>query len=57
MTSIARDRNHVIVGVDTHKDQHVRVAIDGLGSRLGELFAPATPEGCARSAAVANRTG
>ena len=26
----------VIIGVDTHKDQHVAVAIDGLGVRLDE---------------------
>ena len=26
----------VIIGVDTHKDQHVAVAIDGRGVRLGE---------------------
>ena len=26
----------VIIGVDTHKDQHVAVAIDGLGVWLGE---------------------
>jgi len=32
----------VIVGVDTHKDQHVAVAIDGRGVRLGENYVPAT---------------
>lgn len=47
MNSIARDRNDVIVGVDTHKDQHVCVALDGLGGRLGELLASATTEGYA----------
>ncbi len=26
----------VVVGIDTHKDQHVAVAIDGLGTRLGK---------------------
>ena len=30
----------VIVGVDTHKDQHVAVAIDGRGVRLGEKHVP-----------------
>lgn len=36
MSSIALGRNDVIVGVDTHKDQHVAVAIDGLGGLLGD---------------------
>ena len=26
----------VVIGVDTHKDEHVAVAIDGQGVRLGE---------------------
>lgn len=30
----------VIIGVDTHKDQHVAVAIDGRGVRLDEKHAP-----------------
>lgn len=47
MTSIALDRTDVIVGVDTHKDAHVAVAIDGLGGRLGELHLPATNAGYA----------
>ncbi len=45
MTSIALARTDVIVGVDTHKDQHVAVVVDGLGGRLAELFVPATNEG------------
>ena len=37
MTTIAHfDGARVVVGVDTHKDEHVAVAIDGLGTRLGE---------------------
>jgi len=36
MTSIALSRTDVIVGVDTHKDQHVAVAIDGLGGLIDE---------------------
>jgi transposase len=47
MTSIALARTDVIVGVDTHKDQHVAVVVDGLGGRLAELFVPATNEGYA----------
>ena len=31
MPSIALQRHDVIVGVDTHKDEHIAVAIDGLG--------------------------
>ncbi len=36
MPSIALQRCDVIVGVDTHKDVHVAVAIDGLGGVLDE---------------------
>ena len=32
----------VVIGVDTHQDQHVAVAIDRLGVRLAERHAPAT---------------
>jgi transposase len=35
----------VIVGVDTHRDIHVAVAITGLGARLGTLSIPATAAG------------
>ena len=35
----------VIVGVDTHKDAHVSVAIDHLGRRLGDLSIPTNQEG------------
>ena len=35
----------VVIGVDTHKDVHVAVALNGLGSRLGEISAPATAAG------------
>jgi transposase len=38
----------VIVGVDTHLDFHVAVAIDHLGRRLGELSVPATVKGYER---------
>jgi hypothetical protein len=34
MPSIALKRSDVIVGVDTHNDAHVAVAIDGLGGGL-----------------------
>ncbi len=35
----------VTVGVDTHKDVHVAVALDGLGRRLGTLSVPTSPVG------------
>lgn len=35
----------VVLGVDTHLDVHVAVALDGLGRRLGELAVPATEKG------------
>ncbi len=35
----------VIVGVDTHKDLHVAVALDTLGRRLADLVVPATATG------------
>jgi transposase len=47
MTSIALERIDVIIGVDTHKDQHVAVALDGLGGRLGTVAVPATNAGYA----------
>lgn len=47
MTSMQLRRDDVIVGVDTHKDQHVAVLLDGLGGRVAELFIPATLAGFA----------
>lgn len=35
----------VTLGVDTHKDVHVAVALDGLGRRLGTLSVLANPRG------------
>jgi len=45
MSSIALERTDVIVGVDTHKDEHVAVVIDGLGGRLGEYYFSVTHSG------------
>jgi transposase len=45
MPSMRLARGDVIVGVDTHKDEHVAVTVDGLGGRLEELFIPATVAG------------
>jgi transposase len=38
----------VILGVDTHLDLHVAVAIDHLGRRLGEVSVPTTANGYER---------
>ena len=35
----------VVIGVDTHQDEHVAVAIDQQGVRLAERYAPATSDG------------
>jgi transposase len=40
--------NGVVLGVDTHLDAHVAVALDGLGRRLGELAVPTTTRGYER---------
>ena len=38
----------VVLGVDTHLDFHVAVALDDLGRRLGELRVPTTTKGYER---------
>jgi transposase len=45
MTQSTTDPNAVIIGVDTHKDMHAAVAINGLGARLGDCITPTTPAG------------
>lgn len=46
MTTIAQfDTTLVTVGVDTHLDVHVAVALDQLGRRLGDLEIPTTQDG------------
>jgi transposase len=35
----------VILGVDTHADVHVAVALDGFGRRLGHKSVPSTKTG------------
>src|SRR3954467_6481253 len=37
--------DEVVLGVDTHLDLHVAVALDQLGRRLGELTVPTTAKG------------
>ena len=40
--------DEVVLGVDTHLDFHVAVALDQLGRRLGKVNVPTTPEGYER---------
>src|SRR5215207_5946106 len=40
--------DEVVLGVDTHLDLHVAVALDQLGRRLGELTVPTTTRGYER---------
>ena len=47
----------VVIGVDTHKDVHVAVAISGLGTRLDATSVPATAHGYRRLAAWAHAHG
>jgi transposase len=54
---MALNRADVIVGVDTHKDSHVAVALDGLGGQLGQLTIAATPDGYAALVAWATELG
>ena len=43
--SIVAERDAVVVGVDTHADIHVAVALSSLGARLGSRLVPTTPAG------------
>lgn len=47
----------VVIGVDTHKDVHVAVALSGLGARLGDASAPATADGYRQLATWARSHG
>lgn len=47
MPSLHLQRTDVVVGIDTHKDEHMAVALDGIGGRLGSHALPATAEGYA----------
>lgn len=57
--SIVRDDPSVkvIVGVDTHKHEHVAVAINGLGTRLATARAAANQAGYAELLAWARQLG
>jgi transposase len=43
--SVPTNTEGITLGVDTHKDVHVAVALDGLGRRLGTLSVPTIPAG------------
>ncbi|MBZ9650364.1 IS110 family transposase [Sphingobium sp. 3R8] len=47
----------VVIGVDTHKDVHVAVAINGLGARLATASFPVTSKGYRQMAAWAAEHG
>ncbi len=47
----------VVLGVDTHLDFHVAVALDNLGRRLGELTVPTTTKGYKRLVCWAENFG
>jgi transposase len=51
------DEVRVTVGVDTHRDQHVGVALDQFGRRLGARGVPTTPAGFAELVAWARTFG
>ena len=57
MASIALGRTDVVVGVDTHKEEHVAVALDGLGGHLDQISVSATRDGYARLLAWASGLG
>ncbi len=43
--TVAPERSVVTIGVDTHSDVHVAVALDQLGRRLAATTVPTTPTG------------
>ncbi len=45
MNNIITHYDDIVIGVDTHKDIHVGVALDGLGRRLSDITVKANPEG------------
>src|SRR3546814_7886684 len=47
----------VVIGIDTHKDVHVAVAINGLGARLATASFPVTSQGYRQVAAWAAEYG
>lgn len=45
MPSLNLQRTDIVVGVDTHKDEHMAVALDGIGGHLSSCALPATRDG------------
>lgn len=48
MPSLNLSRREIVIGVDTHKDEHVAVALDGIGGRLDSCVLPSNQDGYAR---------
>ncbi len=57
MPSLNLQRTDVVVGVDTHKDEHLAVALDGIGGRIGSHALPATLDGYANLLSWAREHG
>ncbi len=53
--NLAEVVEEVVLGVDTHLDAHVAVALDSLGRRLGELSVPTTKKGYSRASSPGRR--
>lgn len=48
MATVPHEDPRVTIGVDTHEDVHVAVALDQLGRRLGQLPVSTDPAGLSR---------
>jgi transposase len=57
MPSLNLTKGDIVVGVDTHKDDHVAVALDGIGGQRGCYDSPATLDGYGRMLAWARSRG
>ena len=58
MTNIAQMAPaRVVIGVDTHKDVHVAVALDNLGRTLDSTAIPTTPKGYRQAGGVGRQAG
>lgn len=58
MTTIAGiTPTRVVIGVDTHKDAHVAVALDGLERRIGDTTIPTSAPGYRKLVAWADSPG
>jgi transposase len=57
MTKVPHDERLVTLGVDTHADINVAVALDPLGGRLGAIEIPTTRAGFAQLLELASQLG